>query len=518
MDGLDHLSPFSPAEERFLTECTRPARISLGDGVLPQEPTPDCRIRAELLRAVLMGEGVKLHEKGLRLRGAWIEEALDLQGSRIDSDITFGNCNIPAGLNLVGATMKALFVNGSRMGDISADHARFNGSVYIRGETAIQGEIVLAGARIDGDLQICDAVISPRGQDAVFAPSLKVDGSVYLGNYPYAAGATSLVAEGTLFFSSARIEHDCFVTRTAVSLNSEADVLSIFEATEEHGRDVALSLSRAQVGGILYMKENEIGSGLVNLAGAKVLRLSDEPEGPGASYPVRLDGFRYSDFSRHSEVDLSSRLAWLERRPEGTPFVAQPYEQLAAVMIDMGHRQDAYTVLMRKEQMIRAESRAGMTNPMRRAVSWVQDRLLRWVIGYGYRPGRSVTLAVLLITALGLFFTATWRAGDMAPNAAPILVSTDWIAVTQAHPDNPAAVWSRPDQAGKDWETFNGFAYAADLVIPIVALGQESAWAPSTSRSPLGRIGWWLRWVAKGIGWILTALGAAAITGVIRRD
>jgi hypothetical protein len=143
---------------------------------------------------------------------------------------------------------------------------------------------------------------------------------------------------------------------------------------------------------------------------------------------------------------------------------------------------------------------------------------LRSTIGYGYRPARAVTIAVLLVIGLGWFFDRTWNAGDMAPNAAPLLVSEGWVAATQSHPENPAAFWSKPGQAGQDWETFNAYAYAADLVVPIISLGQESAWAPSTSRSDWGRTGWWLRWFAIAIGWIVTALGAAAITGLIRKD
>jgi hypothetical protein len=143
--------------------------------------------------------------------------------------------------------------------------------------------------------------------------------------------------------------------------------------------------------------------------------------------------------------------------------------------------------------------------------------VLRWSVGYGFRPERSLILAVLLVIGLGAFFQAAWRAGDMAPDAAPILISADWVAATQSHPENPAAFWSQPGQAGQDYETFNGFAYAADLVVPLVSLGQEAAWAPSTSRSPLGRAGWWMRWFAKALGWVIAALVAAAVTGVIRR-
>ena len=116
-------------------------------------------------------------------------------------------------------------------------------------------------------------------------------------------------------------------------------------------------------------------------------------------------------------------------------------------------------------------------------MSSIVDFLFRFTVGYGYKPGRSVVIAIILIAALGFFFDRTWRAGDMTPNAAPILIYADRISATETHPENPGAFWSQPDQAGKDWETFNAVAYAADLVIPLVAFGQETAWAPSTSRS-----------------------------------
>ncbi len=157
-------------------------------------------------------------------------------------------------------------------------------------------------------------------------------------------------------------------------------------------------------------------------------------------------------------------------------------------------------------------------NPLLRAVSWSVDAGLRLTVGYGYRPGRAVFLALVMVVALGAFFQRAWEAGDMTPNAAPILISGPWIEATVQRSDNPAEFWSQPGQAGQDWETFSAWAYAADLFIPIVSLGQEAAWAPSTSRSPLGRTGWWLRWFAKTVGWIVTALAAAAITGIIRRD
>lgn len=522
METLKSFAPLTAAEEKLLAEYANPARITVGDGGLPEEATADCSIRAGLLRYVLLATGqTALDGKGLRLRGARIKGALDLQGCDCNRDITLSHCSLDEPLSLVNATLRGLHISNSQIKGISADNASFSGSLYIRAGTVIEGEIGLAGARIKGALQLCDVVINPSGQDAVFAPSLRVEGSVFLGNYPYADGTTTLTANGTLFFSSARIEHDFFVSNVAISPLDSVISEAVFGATEEHGSDMALSLARARIGGLLYFQDNQVSRGIVNLAGATVARLKDEPVGPGANYPVRLDGFRYKDFSRHTDTLVASRLAWLDRRPDGTPFTTQPYEQLAYVLTQIGHRNDAQTILMSKEKRQRAENRALLKQagrPIRWGLSGFADVVLRFTVGYGYRPARAVGLAILLIFGLGMFFQAAWRAGDMTPNAAPILVSPPWIEATKLHPNNPSGFWSGVGQAGQDWETFYGFAYAADLVIPIVNLGQENAWAPSTSRSPLGRIGWWLRWIAKGVGWVVTALAAGAITGIIRKD
>ncbi|KIC30844.1 hypothetical protein RA25_18160 [Leisingera sp. ANG-S5] len=109
-----------------------------------------------------------------------------------------------------------------------------------------------------------------------------------------------------------------------------------------------------------------------------------------------------------------------------------------------------------------------------------------------------------------------WEEGSFAPNSGPILTSPEWKALARTDP-NPAQAWGQ-SVPGKDWESFDKYAYAADLVIPILDLGQTDAWAPSTERGWWGKQLWWLRWVFTTLGWIVTALGAAALTGIIRRE
>ena len=55
--------------------------------------------------------------------------------------------------------------------------------------------------------------------------------------------------------------------------------------------------------------------------------------------------------------------------------------------------------------------------------------------------------------------------------------------------------------------------------MPLDALGQEAAWAPSKDRGALGLWGFRLRWVVKALGWILAVVGAAVLTGLVgKRD
>lgn len=517
MKDFSEFAPLSTAETRLLEDRAATTRITVGDGELPEADGDAVTIRAALLRQLLVTHEATLSEKGLRLRGARITGLLDLQGINIEHDITLSRCVLTDRIELVNARLNGLYISGCQMQGLSADSAHFDGSLFLRADTHVDGEISLAGAHVAGDMQLCDVEIDATGQDAIFAPSLSVGGSVFIGNYPYSSGVSEFRSTGGLFLSSLSVAHDVFVTNASIAPHPADATDSFFHATEEHGPDMALSLARARIGGILYFRDNQIARGIVNLAGAEVARLRDEPAEPGATYPIRLDGFRYQDFSRHTDTSIKSRLDWLDRRPTDTPFTAQPYEHLARVLRELGHRGDARKVLMHKEHLLRNEDRAG-TSGLAKLAKIISDGVMRFAVGYGYRPGRILVLAVVLIVALGWFFDQTWKAGDMAPNAAPILVSRDWIAATETHPDNPGAFWAQADQAGKDWETFHPYAYAADLVIPIVSLGQESTWAPSTSRSDWGRAGWWMRWFAKALGWIITALGAAAVTGAVRQD
>jgi hypothetical protein len=90
------------------------------------------------------------------------------------------------------------------------------------------------------------------------------------------------------------------------------------------------------------------------------------------------------------DATFTDRLqSWLPRHA----YLPQPYEQLAGVYRQDGNERAARAVSMGKQRVMRARHRQW----------WIQwpsqawSALLRWTIGYGYRPTLAVIPLVLLV-------------------------------------------------------------------------------------------------------------------------
>lgn len=155
---------------------------------------------------------------------------------------------------------------------------------------------------------------------------------------------------------------------------------------------------------------------------------------------------------------------------------------------------------------------------IKRTSAFLWDTALGAFVGYGYRPSRAFIWSLALVFLTTVFSYQTWHKGDFVPNSSIVLVDNEWRSYAKDREGNPAREWSTKSETGRDYETFNPFSYALDVFVPIIDFGQESAWAPSTERGWWGQQLYWLRWLIKTLGWIITALGAAAVTGIIRQD
>jgi hypothetical protein len=289
----------------------------------------------------------------------------------------------------------------------------------------------------------------------------------------------------------------------------------------------------------LEAKDHPI-KGEVHLVDAHFDTLADDME----SWPpeFNLIGLTYDRISmvRNS---VRARLLWLANGSFGDGiFHPQPYTQLAKVLFAMGHGREAKEILIERERRLNAvalqnlrvkpngEHHLVFENPWIDAqvlVKFTLFKIIGLLAGHGYAPIRALWAMVGLIALTACLAFQTWSTGAFAPNSDVILTSPAWEVAMQhdclpaafANCDpNPAQTWSNDPDRGMDWASFQPLAYATDLAIPVVDLGQTSAWAPSKDRGPWGYLMWWSSWVIEGLGWLFTVLGGAAITGLIQRS
>lgn len=281
-------------------------------------------------------------------------------------------------------------------------------------------------------------------------------------------------------------------------------------------------------------------NGKMNLNTAHAATLVDDPESWAKVDSLNLDGFTYDRITA-SATDAKIRLRWLRKGSMiNGQFHPQPYTHLAKVLQTMGHDRAARQVKIEREVLLARQVRKdrsvvldgtwgtgfrSLWFDVQNLTGRVWDFVLRHGAGYGYRPGNSVLALLVLWAVASWLASATWDEGAFAPNSDVILVSEGWQAALAVDcipsapgcDTNPAETWANDPKRGMDWDSFNAAAYGADLVVPILDLGQTAAWAPSKDRGTYGAILWWGRWVLEALGWLATGLGAAAITGVIKR-
>jgi hypothetical protein len=450
----------SKAEKALIEACRKGIKYEAGGIALPAKDStdPNITVRADLIRLLAM-EATSLHTSGVHLVGALIRGKLNLRFAKCRGGLVLNNCRFAEEPQMDQSELAQLSLSGSHFPGLFAQGVKVTGSLFLTGVTAT-GTLNVVGAQIGGQLDLSDATLE-------------------------------------------------------VDKPNEDNVMAL------HAQALRVK------DGFIFRKLSAV-TGWVNLNSAQVGDLGDDADSWGKCSGFILEGFTYDRISGNTHpYTFSARKRWLEKgsRFEGE-FRPQPYTQFAKVLRAAGHAGEARKALMERDRHLAIEARRGMgwVKPLH----WVWDTILRLVAGYGFAPVRSFWCLLILLGFAWPFAYLTWQEGSFAPNSDVILVSTGWQdklakdCLPQTGPtvciQNPASVWSNDPQAGLDWDSFSAIGYAADLVVPILDLGQTSAWAPSKDRGDWGWWLWWGRWVFAALGWLVTALGAAAITGVIQRN
>lgn len=512
----------------YLAGCTICEQPVLRDARLGSVMLPGCKVpglnahRLQVVRAVLLNQGFK--SKG----------TVDLSSARIGGTLA---CD---GSTFDGAGGVALRCDAMTVG---AD-------VSLRDGFTATGQVNLMRAQITGQLDCTGGTFDGAGGVALNCDAMMVGADVFLRDGFAATGLVNLMG---------------------------AQITGNLQCSEATFKGV-LDCEGMVVGGGMYWHDVTTPPLAIDLTDADVGALRDDDASWRECLPV-LNGFRYDRII--SEVSVTERLAWLGRKYEtpikaavqmdGAPlpwlskvgdqkFDPQPYSQLATVLRAQGNASGAARALVAREKRLgragylRAQAALG---PEGVSAVWASllamikrpfDGLFGLVFGYGHQPARALVAVFLIWAGCFWLYGAAYDAGQMAPNSDVVLTSVEWqvaavgytdenrpkapegwdqaewivrsshacATVKQADCEMPLILWQASNTA-TDYETFNRGLYALDLFVPLDALGQENAWAPSKDR---GWLGWWayyLRWAVQVSGWMITAVAAAALTGVIGR-
>jgi hypothetical protein len=441
------------------------------------ERTVRAGLLAELLTRPADGPTRPVHVRGARVTGR-----LDLEYAALTRPLTLRDCHFDEPVELTEAAAPAIRLPGCHLPGLVGRQLRTTGDLVL--DHAVTGELDLASAHIGGRLALNAAHV--RGGVAVNGEGLTVVRAVECREGFRAEGEIRLTGAtlGALEFSGATLSNPASYAIAGMGITVEQNLFfrhgsraegevrlidarvggrMIFSGdgvlSNSGGLALDLELARA---GVLLLFIRTVGGG-VDLTNAHADAFGDDR----AAWPIMLRGFTFDSFEKDA-VEVRERLKLLAGQPEG--YLPQPYDQLAGVYRRIG-REDC----VRRVAIAKQWHRRTVQSPISRVANW----LLYLTVGYGYRTWlAAVWLAGLL--ALG-----TWGFASAYPHH-----------LTKVAANAPA---------------FSAVGYTLDVLLPIVDLGQQKAWAPQGAAM-------YFSWVLIAAGWVLTTAVVAGLTGVIKRD
>ncbi|MCX7288300.1 MAG: hypothetical protein NTW20_12310 [Rhodobacterales bacterium] len=555
--GLSRFGTLGPAEVALIDGLGNGTVDQIGSGGLPDPGDETRRVRADLIRYLLVGgpDAPVMHEKGIRLSGAWIVGTLDLEGCRVPRDIGLLDCRFEAVPVLLSAIIDTLSLDGSDLPGLLANRLDARGDLMFRSAT-IRGRVELRGARVGGDMVFDGATLDCPGDNVLYAERISVRGGVLfrgttvrgginlhggrIGGALDLIGATIERPEGTAIDAdSSQIEGDATLRLARVTgavslvtarIGADMDLTS---AEVSNPGAIAVDLGRTSVAGAFFLREGAKVTGTLSLNGATLGAIVDDPACWPARGDLRLNRCLYGAFLG-SVVGADARLDWLARQ---TPdrwdedFWPQPYEQLARVLGEMGHDEDKRRVLMEKERLARRARRKRAGSITMRALLFTKDWLMGVTTGYGRLPLLALVWMFVLWASGAVFYSHL----EIRPISAVVLRSPEWVLCGEpggtsaflpslgterpglAMPgETQLACYLRQPEAAA-YPKFNAVMLSADAAIPGSLSGQNTYWSPDT-RTPIGYAGKWFAYFQGIAGIVLGLLAVAGFSGIVKSN
>jgi hypothetical protein len=388
---------------------------------------------------------VKRH--GIRVTGARFAEKLDLQNIEVGSELWFEQCSFEKGADLswLRSSQPIAFNNSTAEGPLNFYGAQITSDLHMTGSTL--AAVNLSGAHVGRTLDLSNS----RVKEALDMPNLQVGTDLLMRKAVFSGEINLQYSQigGELDWRGASFAQDIDMTRAHV------DGAFRLGSTPRPG---ATQPDRDEPGPATWARRVTMTARFAKLA--VIPRLSD-------AWPPRMHiaGLTYDGIESVDGVgdDLEQ---WFHRQRR---YSRQPYEQLANILQAQGEIDTATAVHYAERERDRGEQirRGGWSWPI---FAWLT--LLKWVIGYGYYPYRSLYWVAGLI-GLGVFVLC--RTGEGRRNGMPY-----------------------------------GVSYSFDMLLPIIQLRQK--------HYEIDLWGWarYYFYVHKILGWALASFLVAGLAGLTK--
>ncbi|MFN2622536.1 MAG: hypothetical protein ABR611_06790 [Chthoniobacterales bacterium] len=452
--------------------------------------------------------------------------SLDADGARILGDVILRDGFKSEGeVNLIGASIggtldceKGLFFNKGKPA-LTADGIKVSGSVFLRNGFKSQGEVNFNGASVGGNFECSDARFSNRGGRALIASSIKAGSNVLFSRRFAALGEVRLVnasISGSLDCDHGLFSHIHGYALVADNMKVERDIY-LRGGCKLKGR---ASFVNTDVGRHFQWRDVcTPEKTILDLRSAKIKTLWDDKKSWPRKDQILLQGFVYEELFHSSPSDSVDRIDWLDRqqteaedlpadatRAEKRAFFAQPYEQLAAVLRKAGLEDDANQILIEKNKRMAKWTSFGRSR-------WLWYRVLGPPISFGYRPGTTFFVSLVLILLGAAIFGIGFQTKLFSPAHEDAYKKENGLSTEEVRDNYPR---------------FNSIVYSAETFVPLVKFYQAEYWLPDANRGRvLLRVGFIkltsggcvraYLWFHTVLGWTLTSFWVAGLTGVIKK-
>ncbi|WP_117236618.1 hypothetical protein [Thermus sediminis] len=371
--------------------------------------------------------------------------------------------------------LRGVKVRSSRDPALAASGIRVR-DVLVRDGFSAEGGVRLDGGHIEGSLNLSGLFSAPEPRRE--SAALDLSGSTVASQVVF---DTSFHSKGKVRMVSTRVAISVAFSGTFENPNGEAieaigmRVGNSVGFTEGFSVQGLVRLYGAEIVGTLKLEGARWAEGddtWLDLRNARIGTLADSPE----AWPsFDISGAVYENLGDKGWT-VDERIRWLGRQRVFSP---QTYAQLAQTYWRKGEEGSAVKVLIAKQN---ERLRRGGLSPASRLGLWVA----KVTMGYGYRSHYALLWFIALVLMGWTVYTYASERGYLVPSAT----------------------------AGETG-TLYPLLYSLDVALPpLIDLHQERHWALSTE-SPLELLLFF--WLQIFLGWVLTTLFLASISGLVRR-